>query len=178
LPEVISRANEGQDPLFAPPWDTVWRSDITDGSGGMGDWQLADATIEPNNVGGLQSIYPLETAILLQLFTDARSPDYVLTSSGPRGWHGDTFDVNTELNEAPMGSLLWTLEQGVLNADTARKAKAYATQALQTLIAQKVVADIKVDVEIDPKAGRLNLQVRCYTDNGTALYDKGFALFN
>lgn len=118
MPEIIIRTDEGKDPRFAPSWDTIPPINLEDSNGGF-DWAVADPLVELQNVGGLQAQNPLATAVWLCLFIDRRKPDWLgEDQKTQRGWHGDTFDLDTDAGERPLGSLLWTLERAALTKDT------------------------------------------------------------
>jgi phage gp46-like protein len=142
--------------------------------GGSADWAV-DATTR-----GLQASSPLETAILLCLFTDRRRPDTLPgetdDDADPRGWHGDTYDVEKDAGERPMGSLLWTLERAALTADTARMAEHYTREALQTLIDQGAVSRIDVETEVLTEQGQLSIAVTAWSASGQPAAATAYAL--
>lgn len=147
--------------------DTVW-------DGFVGDYAPA-APNEPSNFGGLRARAPLETAALLCLMTDARAQasDSIPDGSGdPRGWCGDQCDPTA----APIGSRLWLLRRSILSDEVARAAEGYAREALQTLIAQKAVASIDVAASANLAAGRLELFVKLYKQDGTLSASTNFSL--
>jgi len=180
--EIAIRAAEGCDAEPFLLWDSVWRPDL-----GVADWSLAGEG-EPQNRGGLQAKAALHTAVILCLFTDRRLPDDLPHTDEPRngvgassgldrrGWHGDTYDVRTDLGEGEMGSLLWTLERGTLDQGTARQAEAMALAALEPLIAQGAVARAEAEATARPETGRLELIVRLFSHDGATAYDQRFGL--
>lgn len=160
-------------PVARPLWDSVWLGGLTAPDGGA-DWAVAQPD-EAGNEAGLQARYPLETAIVICLFTDRRLPDEMAETGqwDRRGWHGDTFDLDAEAGERAMGSLLWTLDRSALAGGAtgvARRAEDYAAEALQTLIDQGLIARFDIEAEVDAAAGRLSLRVAAYDGDGTPTY--------
>lgn len=153
-------------------WDSVW-----DPATGRADWQVARPG-EPLNAGGLRAMRPLETAVILSLFTDrACPPNHPLAppDGDLRGWWGDGVDVRTDLGEAPLGSLLWLLERSILDpVATPRWAIAFAQDALSGLVTQGAVATIAVQAAAQPPS-RLDLAVQLYAQNGAELYNRRFS---
>lgn len=176
---VRIRSDEGLDPALPLLWDSVWVPNISGSAGGHADWAVADPEVETGNIGGFQALKPLETAIILCLFTDARRPDGVSgndESAERRGWHGDTYDVITEDGERPLGSLLWTLERESLSAQTARLAEHYAHMALETLVLQGVVDHFDIESEINEPENRLALGIKAYAPDGEPIFAQTFSL--
>lgn len=174
MTEIRIRQDEGYDDALPMAWDSVWVPDS-----GCADWAVADPDEEENNVGGMQARYPVETAIILCLFTDRRRPDWLVAgddSAERRGWHGDTYDIEAEEGERPLGSLLWTLERAALTQETQDRARAYAEEALETLILQGVVARFEIETEIDQTANRLALGIKAYGPDGERRYASKFTL--
>ena len=156
-------------------WDTVWVQRL-DASGGYGDWILAGPD-EPDNAGGLRAQAALHTAMLLCLFTDRRLPDGMANPGNDgdrRGWWGDSVPIEGE-PDVPLGSLLWTLERGVLNERTALAAQDYAEEALAVLARQGAVARTAVTVGADAQLGRLDILVEHYSHDGARVYEQKFA---
>lgn len=183
MTDIVVRSTEGCDPQPFLLWDSVWNPDL-----GVADWALAGDD-EALNRGGLQARAALHTAIILCLFTDRRLPDDMRhpdgdAANGPagggfadrRGWHGDTYDVRSDLGEGALGSLLWTLERGTLSDATARQAEAFALEALQPLIDQGAAARAEVEASASPVESRLEMLVRLFSHDGAAAYDQRFAL--
>lgn len=177
--EIRIRQDEGNDAALPMAWDSVWITNPNGSAGGHADWAIADPEVEENNVGGFQALRPVETAIIICLFTDRRRPDWLKgddDSAERRGWHGDTYDIETEEGEGPLGSLLWTLERAALTQDTQDKARAYAEEALETLILQGVVASFEIETEVDQINNRLSLGVKAYGPDGEQTYASTFIL--
>lgn len=170
---IAQRANEGCAPQPLLFWDSVW-----DPVSGTADWALAGPT-ETQNIGGLQARHALETAVILCLFTDKRCPPNhplfkFVDPNDPRGWFGDGIDVRKDLGEAELGSLLWTLERGVINAQTAQWAEALALDALAPMIGQQSIVSAQAKAAANPVARRLDLWVGLYGRNGSQIYDRRF----
>ena len=70
MPEYLIRANEGCAPDPFLLWDSV-HQDVEGGTDFVCDWLLAAPGANNLNVGGLQAIAELGTAVYLMLFTDA-----------------------------------------------------------------------------------------------------------
>lgn len=160
------------EPVAEASWDSVWVGDNSTVVGGWADWLTAGQDAG-TSTGGFRSTSPVETAILIQLFTDRRLPDEFADTEddGRGGWHGDTFDIDRQSGEGPIGSLLWTLDRASLNNETARRAEHYAAEALQTLIDQRVVGRFDIEAETDSLAGTLVLHVQAFApDTKQLLY--------
>lgn len=167
------RINEGRDPQPQLLWDSIW-----DAARGFADWALAAAS-EALNRGGLAATRALETAIVIQLFTDKRLPaghplrKYV-DGNDLRGWWGDGVDVRADLGETEIGSLLWVLSRAPLTEEIRRWAETLAKDALQPLIRQKVAARIDVAAVAHASVGRLDLAIKVYRSNGSLALDRRF----
>lgn len=159
---------EPAEPALSP--DLVW-------DGVMGDLALADPD-EAGNRGGLRARAHLETAVLIALMTDARAdPDELRDGDVNRGWAGDTFDLDADAGEAPIGSKLWLLMRSTVDDfETPRRAEAFALEALQPLIDQGAVAAVTATAEADPARNRLTLAVTLTDRAGTTLVAKKFRL--
>lgn len=167
------RISEGGDPQPQLLWDSIW-----DAVRGCADWALAAAS-ETFNRGGLAATRALETAIVIQLFTDRRVPaDHPLRryvdDGDLRGWWGDGIDVRTDLGETEMGSLLWVLARAPLTEDTRRWAETLALEALQPLNRQRIAARVDVQAISEPAIGRLDLVIKVYRSDGALAVDRRF----
>lgn len=169
MTDIRTRYNDGAGALPLLAWDTVWNPATL-----SGDWALAG--FSGVNAGGLLAQAPLQTAVVLALFTDRRCPDNhplaALAGSDKRGWWGDGIDVREDLGEAPLGSLLWLLERAPLTDDTATWARSMALDALQPLVKGGVVAKTVVTTEVADH--RLNMLVQLYARDGTLAYAQQF----
>lgn len=167
------RINEGRDAQPQLLWDSVW-----DKARGLAEWALATAS-ETLNRGGLRAVAALETAVVIQLFTDRRMPDdhplrkYV-DGDDLRGWWGDGVDIRTDLGESEMGSLLWVLARAPLTEEIRRWTETLALEALQTLVRQKVAARITAAAEMQPDIGRMDLTIKIYRADGSLAVDRRF----
>jgi phage gp46-like protein len=167
------RINEGNDTQPLLLWDSIWNT-----AGGFADWAIASVA-ELLNLGGLQATAALESAVIIQLFTDRRLPAnhplrrYV-DGDDLRGWWGDGIDVRSDLGESEMGSLLWVLARAPLNEEIRRWAETLASDALQTLVTQKVVARIDVAASIIPQLNQLDLAIKLYRADGSLAVDRRF----
>ena len=170
---IQQRAGESCAPQPVPFWDAIW-----DPVSQTADWGLAAAS-ETQNVGGLSARAALETAITLCLFTDRRCPpDHPLYTfvdpSDPRGYWGDGVDVRADLGEAPLGSLLWTLQRSVVTSDTALWAEACAMDALAPMIGQRSIVKATAKATAYPAEARLALWVGLAARDGSLIYDRRF----
>lgn len=150
---VTVALSDAQEPNYL--WDTTW-------NGQIGDW----APDAPGGSGGFRANAPLHTAILLCLMSDRRAEKYDYIPDGthdPRGWAGDAIDPTI----APLGSRLWQLMRRELTQATVDLAKAFAQEALQTLVDQSAVASFTVDATANMAAGRLELAISMFRVNGT-----------
>jgi phage gp46-like protein len=153
-------------------WDTVWPQN-NDLSQQFADWQLAGPNA-PLNAYGLAANQALNTAFLLCLFTWRRAESYDNLPSGtdPKGWWGDTVDI--EDGEDILGSRLWLLFRSPLTPATAALATDYTNEALQPLITQGAVASFANSAVCDPVAGTLVISVNAYSQNGALIYSQKF----
>lgn len=174
---VRIREAEACDPQPYLLWDTIWVQRL-DATGGFGDWILAGDADPAEQAGGLRARHALHTATMIQLFTDARAPVELLppNEDDRRGWWGDSFRFDDEPSGVTHGSLLWTLERGVLNDRTAQTAKIYAEEALAVLKTQEAVAETQVDASANVLAGRLELVVRHFDRDGRQVYASQFSV--
>lgn len=103
-------------------------------SDGFGGW---DINIDSN--GDIESEDSLDTYILVCLFTDKRADaSEVSISHKRRGWIG-----NEDTPGFEMGSKLWLLDQEKATNATAASAGAYASEALQQLVIDKLALSVK-----------------------------------
>ena len=103
----------------------------------------------------------------LLLFTDQRCPpDHPLAKfidpNDPRGWWGDGIDVRTDLGEAPLGSLLWTLRRSTITSNTALWAQSLALDALAPMIGQQSIVEATATATAYPVESRLALKIGLY----------------
>lgn len=113
-------------------------TDITtswDADNSSGDWAVAS--------GDLASGNDLQTAIYISLFTDRQArADDDYDGDDRRGWWGDSG------SDYPIGSRIWLLRRKKLTTAIANKAIDYASEALQWLIDDGVVASINIESQI------------------------------
>ncbi len=155
------------------PPDIVW-------GGRSGDFAVSTDPSQ-GGVGGLVAVNPIQTAILVLLFTDVRvdPTDLRYEMHGDRrGWVGDGFDVRADLGEAPLGSRLWLYRRSVLvtavKKPTLAAIEADALSALQPLVAQGAAAKITVSGSQDGPAGRIYLDIKVYGRGKRELYSGRF----
>jgi phage gp46-like protein len=157
-----------QEPQLSP--DIIW-------DGIMGDLALAENG-EPGNRGGLRARAQLETAVLICLMTDGRAEQEELrTEDINRGWPGDSFDLDRDAGEQPIGSKLWLLTRSTVDAiETPRRAEAYALEALQTLIDQGAAASAMAKATADPARNRLDLAITLTDRAGQTIVAPNYAI--
>jgi phage gp46-like protein len=175
MADVVIRVAEGCATDANVLWDSVW-----DVAQGFADWAPSDPD-ETMNRGGLRAKAAIETAVILALFTDRRvDPEHPLAwlaDGDLRGYFGDGVDVREDLNEAPLGSLLWLLERAPMTIDgvpAATWAEQFANEALATLLAQGVCVRIEIAATANEAAGRIELAVALYGRDGARVYDRKF----
>lgn len=135
-------------------WDSdAWRADIAVVNG--------DLTTDDG----------LRTAVIMSLFTNAPAlADDVLPAPGDRGgWWGDA------LAETPgdiIGSRLWLLSREKQLGSVLNRARDYAREALQWLLAGKIAASVDV-AATNPRDGWLALSITISrpTGPGRQVYD-------
>ncbi len=150
---------------IAPLWDSV----INEKSPLEIDWQLAGSG-EGYNVGGLQALYALPTAVILCVWSDKWSKaNEVKDDQDPRGWWGDAIDTQ---GFPELGGEIWTLFRGRLNGETAMKARNYIQAALKTLVDQGAVARFDVDATSDLPTGSLIVNIQGYSQTGDRVYEQ------
>jgi phage gp46-like protein len=180
MTDFLIRAAEGcaLDPFLL--WDSVHKS-VEDDTDFVCDFALAAPGANTLNVGGLQSIAALGTAVYLLLFTDVYCPPEhplaFLAGPDKRGWWGDGVDVRTDLGEKPLGSLLWLLERAPLVAagvPIEQWAQTLATDALAVLLSQGAVAKIDVAAAVNPALSRVELSVQIYGRDGAGAFSGKF----
>lgn len=103
----------------------------------------------------------LATAVMLSLFTDRRAMADDRPPSGDdrdrRGWWADQFaDVDGDL----IGSRLWLLDRGKREHETTLLAKQYVGEALEWLIADRVVSAIEVSITTTARGLSIDINVQ------------------
>jgi phage gp46-like protein len=154
----------GRAELPVLPPDIVW-------DGSAGDFAIETDTSQ-NGVGGFAARNPLQTAVVLLLFSDARCEvtDLKLGLDGDRrGWPGDAVDVDTAHGEAPLGSLLWLYRREKLDDAVAMKIEAEAKRALLPLIKQQACVAVATKATIKG-TDRVDLAVQLFGRDGREVY--------
>lgn len=159
-------------------WDSVFYN-RPDASGGYADWMLAGKSDPKEQRGGLRARMMLATAVLIQVFSDARLPEgmpHPGDDGDPRGWWGDSIKLPDEPESFQTGSLLWAVtDRAVLNAETAEAAKEVVEDALDHIVAQGAVSRFEVRVEAQIVAGILAISIDGFDHAGNpvlnAVYD-------
>ncbi|UDL95513.1 phage GP46 family protein [Lichenihabitans sp. PAMC28606] len=151
------------------PPDIVW-------NGYVGDFAVS-ASPADGGVGGLVARNPIQTAVLLLLFTDAKADPSDLRfeqHSDGRGWVGDGFDIDVANGEAALGSRLWLYRRSVLVAKTFSQIEAEIRSALKPLISQGVAVQIDISGEILNAQGQIRCAIDIYGRNKTKVYSAKF----
>lgn len=145
-------------PIAAPAEPSLSPDIVWDGL--MGDFALAEAG-EAGNRGGLCARAQLVTAVTICLMSDVRAePEELRDGDVNRGWPGDSFDLDEEAGERPLGSKLWLLRRRTVDEiEVPRLAELYAAEALQTLIDQGAAAAVTAKAVGRPAQNRLDLSV-------------------
>lgn len=166
---TITPLGEAGVEVLAP--DIVW-------NGTSGDFALAAG---PGNnaggAGGFVAQHPIETAVLLCLFTDAQCAVSELRfemGGDRRGWPGDGFDIDTAHNEAPLGSKLWLWRRAALTDLSAAEIEAEARRALQPLLDERLVVRIDTVTEVLRPEGQIRLGISLYGRDGRKVYAAQF----
>lgn len=95
--------------------------------------------------GDFVSANPLDTSVLVSLFTWARASEEEVEENAPKyGWWGDKVDPD---NTDSTGSKLYLLRREKITPETIEKAKEYIRQALQWMIEDGVASEININVE-------------------------------
>ncbi|BFR47429.1 phage GP46 family protein [Nitratidesulfovibrio sp. HK-II] len=138
-----------------------------------------DYTLEaPLERGLLAADGGLRRAIVISLFTDARAgaddelPAGSAGLNARRGWWGDIVSPAQAPTGASWitGSRLWLLSREKQTAETARRARGYAEEALQWLIAGGWAATVSVDASWAADAtGVLVLTISITLADGTSV---------
>ncbi len=97
--------------------------------------------------GQLALEHGLESAIIISIFSDQRSPDDIELPLGETNRRGVWFDGLGEDSDDKFGSLFWLLDGEKQTEATRLKAISYVTAALQWLIRDEVARQVDVDAE-------------------------------
>ncbi|NRA86269.1 MAG: phage GP46 family protein [Rhizobiales bacterium] len=162
--EIRIRAKEG---ILKPPHlgiDTVWNAKLK-----AFEWVIADKMLLHENA--------LYTAIILCLFTDKRAPEGMNIPDGTsnkRGFWGDSVLLDGEFE---IGSFIWTLRRAALDDDLEVKAIDFTVLALQPLLDQKVVADLKVLVTADKANNQLIININAFNTKDNKPISRAFDIW-
>lgn len=100
---------------------------------------------------------PLHRAIVISLFTWRRAlPSDPVDDDDRQGWWGDSYPA---VSDDRIGSRLWLLRRRSLTSSVVQDAQAYAQEALQWLVDDRVLESVEVVVQREGNE-RLNLLVR------------------
>ncbi len=114
----------------------------------------------------------LAQAVLISLFSWRKSEvDDGVKAPDRQGWWGDTFAV---VPGDRIGSRLWLLQREKILPLTLQRAEAYATEALQWLIDDKLLERVSVKAERGGNAGQVDLHVVCFKRQGERAFDAVF----
>lgn len=118
----------------------------------------------------------VETAVLISIFTDRLAEVNDALPDAPSGQPGDRRGWWADDPEYPIGSRLWLLKRAKGPLDVAAKAKEYATEALQWMIDDGVVARFDVEAIWTPP-NQLDLLVVAYRSDGTVISNQPLSLW-
>lgn len=152
-------------PLSGAPTEVAAAPDI--------DWNGRVGDFAPDLVRGLRSQSPLETAILIALFTDAPADEAELRYEHRgdfRGFPGDGIEGRS------IGSKLWLYRRSQLTDQVALTVKAEIIRALQIIIDEGAVARIDVQVEAVKAENRCDVQIEVFGRDGGRTYSNRFDL--
>lgn len=146
-------------------------------------WSAAAQTVDWRiEEGSLASRADLETAVVLSLFTWARAKDDDILPDGRpaksaqearRGWWGN-FEGERLHGVREIGSRLWLLEREVQSEAVRNRAIAYAREALEWLVTDRVAGSVAVEAEF-PAQGHLALHITIRDAEGLSIFDRRFA---
>ncbi len=142
--------------------DTRQRVDIIPAeTNGLWDIEFENGDIKYTN--------GLETTVFISLLTDARAAaDQAFAPEKRRGWLGN---VASPVDGRDLGGLLWLVDQARLNQDTLNSAIDYANKALNWLVEDGLVIEIKVTGRIIPtKYIELNITLVSKTGDASNVY--------
>jgi phage gp46-like protein len=157
---------------------------VVDPVGAHFDLALADAD-ETTNRGGLRSKAAIDTAVILQVFSDARARESDMVPDAldpdPRGWWGDGVARPAEQGDFSFGSRLWLYRRSVLNDATVQAARDAVMEALQPIVDQGAVASFDVVCRAStaradpaPETGVLEIDITGFGRDGAAVYQQKF----
>lgn len=93
----------------------------------------------------LESTDGMETALIVSLFTDARtSSDKVATAHNRRGWVGNILTANIGRS---IGSTLWVYEQSRITTNILNQIRVAAQEALDWLVEDGIAKTVIVSVQ-------------------------------
>ena len=139
--------------------------------------QLADMAVAD---GDLAVDDGLRTAVIISLLTDKRAPDDAVIPDGSgdrRGWWGD---LPLDAPDAPpagdhIGSWLWLLAREKQLPETARRAEAYARDALQWMIDDGVAQRVDA-LATFPLLGWIKLVITIWRGDSGEIFDLAWRL--
>lgn len=95
---------------------------------------------------------PLETAVLISLFSDRRASGDDEHDGDRRGWWADNASH-------PIGSRLWLLHRAKTSAETVARAREYAEEALAWLVADGIASAVRVEAARVGQVLRLSVTI-------------------
>lgn len=124
-------------------------------------WSPAAVRADLGFAGGdLAADHDIKTAVLVSLFTDRRAEDddeLPDPSSSKRGWWGDA--LGAVGSGRRIGSRLWLLSREKQLNEALIRAREYATESLQWLVADGVAQRVAVNAFV-VRTGMLGLEVQ------------------
>ena len=131
------------------------------------DPEINGGNLSRNADGSLLEDDGLATAVYVSLFTDARAlpDDDVPEGASRRGCWADAFDEDPS---AVRGSRLWLLQNATLTAQNLRRAEAYANEALQWMVSERVARSVSTSaVRTGLESARMATTVMRSTDQAS-----------
>lgn len=123
----------------------------------------ADLNCRPE---GTETGYPLETAVLLSLFTDARAEmEELKPDTDLRGWWAEQF-----FDEADVwGSKIWLLETRKATTAALLDAQSWAEASLHWMIIDGIARKVEVETWwLEGRQGYMGILVNLYKPDSTA----------
>ncbi|SDR52946.1 Phage protein GP46 [Paraburkholderia tuberum] len=127
------------------------------------DWQTADGDLAAQN--------QLHSAVIIQIFTEARAPadsPFIDNPEDRRGWWGDAY------SPFPVGSLLWTLYRQPLTDSVIEHARSYTRDAIQRLVDQGAAARQECAVVADKPRATMTITPQLFGRDGSIIYSRQF----
>ncbi|KIP14293.1 phage GP46 family protein [Burkholderia sp. MSHR3999] len=152
-------------PTYGDGWDFVVMPDPSGANDftNIPDWQVKNGDLAADN--------QLHSAVIIQLFTEARAPadcPFLDNPEDRRGWWGDVY------SPFPVGSLLWVLYRQALTDKVIEHARSYASDAMQRLVDQGAAARQECIITADKPQGAMFINPVLYGRDGRIIYNRAY----